>query len=121
MEQWELYRLPELVNVLRGDMALVGVKPLQAIEADHLRELWQQKRHDLPAGFTGLWYMQTDVTSDLDAVLVVDVYYTATRTWHGDLLLLLRTPYRWLRRCVRHDLQSSDPEVLVHTDKVQST
>jgi NDP-sugar pyrophosphorylase family protein len=121
MEQWELYRLPELLNVLRGDMALVGVKPLQSIEADHLSELWQQKRHDIPAGFTGLWYMQTDVTSDLDAVLVVDVYYTATRTWHGDLLLLLRTPYQWFRRCVRHDLQSSDPEVLVHTDKVRST
>jgi lipopolysaccharide/colanic/teichoic acid biosynthesis glycosyltransferase len=121
IEQWELHRLLELVNVLRGDMALVGVKPLRAAEAEHITEVWQQKRHDLPAGFTGLWYMQTDLTSDLDAVLVVDVYYTATRTWHGDLLLLLKTPYRWFLRCGRNDVQSSDPELLVHADKVRST
>lgn len=105
MERLELNRLLELVNVVRGEMALVGVKPLQEGEAARLKEDWHQRRHERPAGFTGLWYLQTDRDSDFDAVIVADVYYTATRTWRSDVLCLLRTPLAWLRR-VRGGLAS---------------
>lgn len=98
LERWGLHRLPELLNVLQGDMGLVGVKPLRPDEAARLTEEWHQRRHEAPAGITGLWYLQTDPDSDLDTVIVTDVYYTATRNWRGDLLLLLRTPGAWLRR-----------------------
>lgn len=99
LERWELHRLPELINVLRGDMGLVGVKPLRPEEAARLTEEWHQRRHEAPAGVTGLWYLQTEPDSDLDTVIVTDVYYSATRSWRGDMLLLLRTPGAWLRRC----------------------
>lgn len=98
LERWELNRLPELVNVVWGDMALVGVKPLTQEESGHLTEEWQQRRHERLPGFTGLWYLQTDPDSELDAVIVADVYYTATRTWRDDLRCILRTPGAWLRR-----------------------
>lgn len=98
LERWDLHRLPELFNVLVGDMGLVGVKPLTPEEAERLTEEWHQQRHEAPAGLTGLWYVQTDVDSDLDTIIVTDVYYTATRNWRGDMLLLLRTPGAWLRR-----------------------
>lgn len=98
IERWELHRLAELFNVLLGELALVGVKPLTLEEAEQLSEEWHQRRHERPAGFTGLWYLQTDPDSPLDAVIVADVYYCATRTWRGDLLCLLRTPGAWLRR-----------------------
>lgn len=116
LERWELHRLPELLNVLRGELALVGVKPLRPEEAAGLVEEWHQRRHEAAAGFTGLWYLQTEDDSDLDTVIVTDVYYTATRNWRSDLLLLLRTPGAWLRHCINQNERS----YLVQVDNVSS-
>ena len=120
LERLEFQRLPELFNVLRGDMALIGVKPLTPTEAAQLTEEWHQKRNEVRAGFTGLWYQQTDVSSDLDTVLVTDVYYSATRTWRGDVLILLRTPIAWLRRCTAANTRNNSSDLLVQTDNVGS-
>ncbi len=97
LERYGLHRLPELFSVLRGDLRLVGVKPLPPEQALQLNAEWQQRRHDTPPGLTGLWYFQAP-DGDLDAVVIADVYYSATRTWRGDLVLLLRTPITWFRR-----------------------
>ncbi|MBX0328801.1 sugar transferase [Oscillochloris sp. ZM17-4] len=117
MERWELHRLPEVFNVLSGDIALVGVKPLHPEEAAQLNEEWHQRRHDSRAGLTGLWYQETDPNSNLDAVIIADVYYTATRTWRSDLLLFLRTPAIWARRNARRNAVA---EALLHADNVGS-
>jgi NDP-sugar pyrophosphorylase family protein len=115
IERWEFNRLPELFNVLRGDMDLVGVKPLRPEDANYLNEEWHQKRHDTRAGMTGLWYQETDPSSDLDTVIIADVYYTATRTWRSDLMLFLRTPSIWARRHLR---RHTTPNALIHVDNV---
>jgi len=94
----ELYRLPELWNVLKGDMSLIGVKPLQLAETVKIVEAWQRQRYQYPAGFTGLWYIQTDSDSALDEVLIADAYYVATRTRRGDIKISWQTPSCWLRR-----------------------
>lgn len=91
-------RLPELINVLRGDLSLVGVKPLTPAEAERVTDDWQRQRYTRPAGCTGEWYVQTQAGSTLDEVLVADAYYAATHSARGDLRLLLRTPATWLRR-----------------------
>ncbi len=98
LQRLELHRLPELWNVLRGDMRLVGVKPLTAVEINQISEAWQQKRHECPAGFTGLWYIQTRPGSSLDEILITDAYYVATRSWRANLRLLGQTPLAWGRR-----------------------
>lgn len=98
LEKWELCRLPELWSVLKGELALVGVKPLSAEEAGRLTESWQQTRHGHREGFTGLWYVQTGRDSELDDVLIADAYYAATRNWQQDMGLLLRTPAAWWYR-----------------------
>jgi NDP-sugar pyrophosphorylase family protein len=98
LERWELCRLPELWSVLKGDLALVGVKPLSAEEANGLTESWQQTRHGHREGFTGLWYVQTKRDSELDDVLIADAYYAATHNWQQDMGLLLRTPAAWWQR-----------------------
>lgn len=95
---WRLDHLPTLWNVLVGDLNFVGVKPLTLHEAVHLRESWHEKRNDAAAGLTGLWFTQTEPDADIDAVLVADVYYAATRSWRGDMRILLQTPGAWLRR-----------------------
>ncbi|NTV99967.1 MAG: nucleotidyl transferase [Oscillochloris sp.] len=117
MERWEFHRLPELFNVLRGDLVLVGVKPLRPEEAALLTEEWHEKRYDSQAGFTGLWYQQTDDLSDLDTVIIADVYYTATRTWQSDLVLFLRTPSIWAQRHMR---RHQSPNTLIHANNVEN-
>lgn len=100
LERLEWDHLPALWNVLRGDLLLVGVKPLNPSEAAQVQEEWAQQRYQWPAGLTGLWYVQGQPgqMAALDDTLVADAYYTATRTWRDDLKLLARTPRAWLRR-----------------------
>ena len=80
-----LQRLPELLNVLIGDLRLIGVKSLSPDEASKITEKWQQKRNEYDPGFTGLWYIQNHLNSALDEILIMDAYYVATRTWREDI------------------------------------
>jgi lipopolysaccharide/colanic/teichoic acid biosynthesis glycosyltransferase len=91
LRKTSLDELPQLVNVIRGDIRLVGNRPLPLYEAERLDQAWQWKRFDAPAGITGLW--QISGRSDLDEVerLVLDSYYATHRTFWGDIGILLRT------------------------------
>lgn len=86
-----LHRLPELWNLLLGDITLVGVKPLLPEEAAQVTETWQAQRYLCPAGLTGLWAVQTTPESSLDEVLMADTYYVATRTWREEVKILWHT------------------------------
>jgi lipopolysaccharide/colanic/teichoic acid biosynthesis glycosyltransferase len=98
LQKLEWQRLPELWNVARGDLLLIGVKPLTPDEIRQITEPWQQKRNEYPAGFTGLWFTQLGPHSNLDEILVSDAYYVATRSWRGDFKLLWQTPKAWWAR-----------------------
>jgi len=98
LEKWEAHRLPELWNILKGDLHLVGVKALTAEEAAQISEGWQEKRNEYQPGFTGLWYLQTMSGSSLDDILISDAYYVATRSWREDLKIIRQTPSAWWRR-----------------------
>ena len=101
LKRVELDWLPTLWNVVRGDLDLVGVKPLTSKEATYLSEEWHFKRYDCPAGLTGLWYTQADEQIELDTTLVADAYYVATYTMRSALRLLVQTPVVWRRRVWR--------------------
>jgi NDP-sugar pyrophosphorylase family protein len=88
-------RLPELWNVVRGDLLLVGVKPLTPAEAQQMTEPWQKKCSEYPPGFTGLWFIRQPLHRTLDEALISDAYYVATRSWRSDLELLWQTPRAW--------------------------
>jgi NDP-sugar pyrophosphorylase family protein/lipopolysaccharide/colanic/teichoic acid biosynthesis glycosyltransferase len=109
LERTQLDRLPELFSVLKGDLRLVGVKPLTPSEADRLVEEWQRAAYEetrsRAAGFTGLWYVRLPGAgflpeADLDEVVATDAYYTATRSLLEDVYLLLSTPVVLIRDCV---------------------
>lgn len=101
LEKWDGHRLPELLNVLRGDMSLVGVKPLSAEAVGQIHEAWQEQRHSYQSGFTGLWYLQNGRDALLDEILISDTYYVATRTWREDRKILWQTPAAWLNHLRR--------------------
>ncbi|HEY9898615.1 MAG TPA: sugar transferase [Pantanalinema sp.] len=97
-----LDELPQLLNVALGDMRLVGNRPLPVYEAEALDEDWQRLRFSCPAGITGLW--QISGRSDLSEKerMVLDSYYSVTRTFWSDWLILLKTiPALLLRRGAR--------------------
>lgn len=96
LEKKELHRLVELLSVVKGDLSLVGVKPLDEDEVQYLNEEWQLTRFAAPAGFTGLWYINQNET--LEETLVSDVYYAALRDWRTDARILLQTPGAWWRK-----------------------
>jgi hypothetical protein len=94
----EIQRWPELLNLLKGDLTLVGVKALSPEEIGRLNEQWHQPRHEQRPGLTGLWYINSGRDSDLDEQVVADLYYMATRNWREDLKILVRTPFHWLKK-----------------------
>ena len=98
LKRWELYRLPELISVVRGQITLVGVSMLPPDKVARLNEPWQMRREDWPVGFTGLWYVREGLSEGLDELAVADAYYVATRTLVNDLGLILQTPKAWYRR-----------------------
>jgi NDP-sugar pyrophosphorylase family protein len=101
LERLEINHLPVLWNIVRGDLDLVGVRPLLLAQANEVVETWQERRNECPMGITGLWFVQDVAEADLDATLIADAYYVATRSWRTDLRLLWQTPGAWARRVRR--------------------
>jgi lipopolysaccharide/colanic/teichoic acid biosynthesis glycosyltransferase len=102
LRKTSLDELPQLINVLKGEMRLVGNRPLPVYEAEALTEEWMRTRFLAPAGITGLW--QISGRSDLSEKerLALDAYYTVTRNFASDLGILFRTiPALLLRRGAR--------------------
>jgi lipopolysaccharide/colanic/teichoic acid biosynthesis glycosyltransferase len=81
--------LPQLFNVLRGDMALVGPRPT-SLRRDSYAP-WQYERFDVRPGLTGLWQVSARDTPSFDHRLRLDIAYSARRSWRLDVAILLRT------------------------------
>lgn len=81
--------LPQFWNVLKGDMSLVGPRPLICPEADACA-LWQRRRLDMTPGITGIWQVHGS-RDNFDEWIRMDLRYLRTRTLWGDVKLLLQT------------------------------
>ena len=76
LRQISLDELPQLLNVLRGDMALVGPRPL-VLDEDSMIEGWQRARLELPPGMTGPWQVFGSARIPLDEMVKIDYLYGA--------------------------------------------
>lgn len=88
-----LDELPQLFNVLKGDMSLVGNRPLPLYEAELLTmDMWA-KRFLAPAGITGLWQVTKRGKKDMSANerMLLDVDYADKASFWFDLKILIRT------------------------------
>jgi lipopolysaccharide/colanic/teichoic acid biosynthesis glycosyltransferase len=84
-----LDELPQLFNVLRGDMSLVGPRPTSFAPSTY--DTWHTHRLDVPPGLTGLWQVEGRHTMTFDDRLRLDVQYIRRASIAYDLVLLART------------------------------
>ena len=89
LRQSHLDELPQLFNVLRGEMALVGPRPTSA--PVEIYESWQYERLRVQPGITGLWQILQDDVNDFTVHVRLDIMYVEGCGWLLDLAILLRT------------------------------
>jgi exopolysaccharide biosynthesis polyprenyl glycosylphosphotransferase len=97
LRKTSLDELPQLINVLRGEMSLVGPRPCLSYETEHF-EPHHFERFLVPGGITGLWQVTARAHSTFGEALELDVAYARNWSLGLDLMLLLRTPFQLLRQ-----------------------
>jgi len=90
LRRFSLDELPQLFNVLRGEMSLVGPRPLPKRDHEHLED-WHRKRYLVLPGMTGLWQVSGRSELDFDELVRLDFLYLERWSVFLDLAILLRT------------------------------
>lgn len=89
LRKTSLDELPQLINVLNGEMSLVGPRPTSFAASTYV--LWQTQRLDVTPGLTGLWQIYGRGESEFDARLRLDISYIKHRCFTLDIEILIRT------------------------------
>jgi lipopolysaccharide/colanic/teichoic acid biosynthesis glycosyltransferase len=97
LRRFSLDELPQLWNVLRGEMSLVGPRPLPLRDFEQL-EAWHKKRYLVLPGMTGLWQVSGRSELDFDDLVRLDFLYLERWSVFLDLTILLKTVPAVLRR-----------------------
>jgi exopolysaccharide biosynthesis polyprenyl glycosylphosphotransferase len=90
LRRYSLDELPQLLNVLRGEMSLVGPRPL-ILDEDSYVEGWARRRLDAKPGITGLWQVHGASAIPFGEMVQLDELYVRTWSLWNDVVLLLRT------------------------------
>ncbi len=90
LRRFSLDELPQLFNVVRGEMSLVGPRPLPQRDYDRLEE-WHRKRYLVLPGMTGLWQVSGRSELDFDELVRLDFLYLERWSVFLDMTILLKT------------------------------
>jgi exopolysaccharide biosynthesis polyprenyl glycosylphosphotransferase len=90
LRRWSIDELPQLFNVLKGEMSLVGPRPLPQRDYQRLEE-WHKKRYLVLPGLTGLWQVSGRSELDFDDLVRLDFHYIERWSVFLDIVIMLRT------------------------------
>jgi lipopolysaccharide/colanic/teichoic acid biosynthesis glycosyltransferase len=90
LRRFSIDELPQLWNVLRGEMSLVGPRPLILVEDAHVGA-WARRRLDLRPGMTGLWQVLGRDEIGFEEMVRLDYVYVTSWSLGADIRLLFRT------------------------------
>jgi len=85
-----LDEIPQLLNVLRGEMSLIGPRPPLPVEFEKYED-WEKARLDMPPGITGLWQVRGRSDIDFDEMVLMDLYYIENWSLRLDIQIALQT------------------------------
>lgn len=91
LRRFSLDELPQLFNVLRGEMTFVGPRPLPWRDFRNYYEQWHYTRHEGLPGLTCLWQVSGRSEIGFQDMCVLDVYYLRNQNWILDVKILLKT------------------------------
>ena len=92
LRRLSLDEIPNVVNVLRGEMSLVGPRPLPLRDYERL-EPWHRRRYNVLPGVTGLWQVSGRSDLSFDDLVRLDFYYLENWSLWLDVSILLKTPF----------------------------
>ena len=96
MRRWSLDELPQFLNVLKGDMSLVGPRPLDLRDYNGLDEYWLRRRFSVRPGITCLWQINGRSSLSFHNWMQLDMHYIDHWSFWLDLKVIARTiPAVW--------------------------
>jgi len=98
-----LDELPQLLNVLRGDMSLVGPRPCLKYEAEKY-STWQWQRFETVPGLTGWWQVNGKNRTTFNEMMQLDIWYSQNKSFWLDLRVICRTPFALARQLLENRL-----------------
>ena len=104
-----LDELPQIFNVLRGEMSLVGPRPCTPLEFEKY-EAWEQERVKAPPGLTGYWQVNGKNRTTFQEMIEMDLFYAKNASVRLDLWIMLKTPAALFEQTV--DLVQQRPVAL---------
>ncbi|MGA0122569.1 MAG: sugar transferase [Gaiellales bacterium] len=96
LRRFSIDELPQLVNVLKGEMSLVGPRPLPMRDYQ-LLEPWHRRRYSVLPGITGLWQVSGRSNLGFDTLVRLDFFYLESWSIWMDIAIIARTPLAILR------------------------
>ena len=90
LRRFSLDEIPQVLNVLRGQMSLVGPRPLPLRDYDQLED-WHRKRYLVLPGMTGLWQVSGRIELTFDDLVRLDFYYLENWSVWLDITILAKT------------------------------
>jgi lipopolysaccharide/colanic/teichoic acid biosynthesis glycosyltransferase len=97
LRRFSLDEVPNVLNVLRGEMSLVGPRPLPLRDYERL-EPWHRRRYNVLPGMTGLWQIAGRSDLTFDDLVRLDFYYLENWSIWLDISILFKTPFAVIAR-----------------------